>query len=251
MTSKIDMLAEEIAALRQDIHSILHKEQEKEKSLNLASDRIQVLKPLKEREITIASDSLKREMIQDCQIKEKCYQVFMEFLRQVNDLMLEEKVSGQLINAYREKILSIQKNPRFEKCPTCFDELNRLFEQHVSLLKALNLNTDKEIKPKESSFSISDFVSSVLEPLSNEQRFIIVQSVSHAPKSYSELSQTTKLRGGNLLFHINKLKEKNLIIQGCDRGDYLITPRGETALQKFLDLAEQLNREQDVIQKNN
>jgi DNA-binding transcriptional ArsR family regulator len=250
MTSKIDRLSEEIALLRQDIQSILYSEQEYGNNQNHLSERVKFLNPLKEREIAIASDSLKREMVQDCQVKEKCYQVFMDFLRQVNDLIIEETISEQLINAYQERILSIQKNPRFETCPICFAEINRLFEQHVSLLKALNVCDNTGIELKDSSVSISDFVSSILDPLSNEQRFIIVQAVSNSPKSYSELSQLTKLRGGNLLFHINKLEEKNLIVQRCDRGDYLITPRGKIVLEKFLDLADQLTREKEIIRKN-
>ena len=249
MTSKIDRLTEEIVSLRQDIQSILQKEQKSESNLNDASEREKIIQPLKEREISIASESLKKEMVQDCQVREKCYHVFMDFLRQVNDLILEENISEQLISAYRKKVQSLQKNPRFEACPTCFTEINRLFEQHISLLKALNLHNHTNDQPQESFFSIPDFVSSILEPLSNEQRFMIVQAVSQSPKSYSELSQITRLRGGNLLFHVNKLEQKNLIVQRCDRGDYLITPRGKIALDKILDLANLLSHEQKMIRE--
>jgi predicted transcriptional regulator len=44
--------------------------------------------------------------------------------------------------------------------------------------------------------------------------------------TFSALSQLTGLRGGNLLFHIQKLVECNLILQRHERGDYMITEKG-------------------------
>ena len=45
-------------------------------------------------------------------------------------------------------------------------------------------------------------------------------------RTFSTLSELTGLRGGNLLFHIQKLLETDLILQRHERGDYMITKKG-------------------------
>jgi predicted transcriptional regulator len=44
--------------------------------------------------------------------------------------------------------------------------------------------------------------------------------------SFSAFSKLTGLRGGNLLFHLQKLLDSGLIIQQHERGDYMITGKG-------------------------
>ena len=69
-------------------------------------------------------------------------------------------------------------------------------------------------------------VKSILEPLSNKQRLQILKSLASDTRTFSTLSQRTGLKGGNLLFHIQKLVECNLILQRHERGDYMITEKG-------------------------
>ncbi|MFH0967052.1 MAG: ArsR family transcriptional regulator, partial [Methanobacteriota archaeon] len=55
-------------------------------------------------------------------------------------------------------------------------------------------------------------------------------------KTFSDLSHLTKLRGGNLLFHIRKLQEAGMIIQRHERGDYIITEKGFRILSSIRDI---------------
>ena len=54
-------------------------------------------------------------------------------------------------------------------------------------------------------------------------------------KTFSALSELTGLRGGNLLFHIQKLLESELILQRHERGDYMITNKGFNLLIMLAD----------------
>ncbi len=58
------------------------------------------------------------------------------------------------------------------------------------------------------------------------QRFQILTALMNQTRTFSEISQLTGLRGGNLLFHIKKLMDSGLILQRHERGDYIITDRG-------------------------
>jgi len=69
-------------------------------------------------------------------------------------------------------------------------------------------------------------VKNVLEPLSNKQRLQILKAMASETKTFSSLSQITGLKGGNLLFHIQKLLDSEMIIQRHERGDYMLTDKG-------------------------
>jgi predicted transcriptional regulator len=62
-------------------------------------------------------------------------------------------------------------------------------------------------------------------------------------RTFSSLSELTGLRGGNLLFHIQKLLENDLIIQRHDRGDYMITKKGFNLLLVLVDVNKLLQNE--------
>jgi predicted transcriptional regulator len=66
----------------------------------------------------------------------------------------------------------------------------------------------------------------MLEPLSNRQRLQILKATAVETKTFSELSELTGLRGGNLLFHLQKLLDSGMILQRHERGDYMITEKG-------------------------
>jgi predicted transcriptional regulator len=56
-------------------------------------------------------------------------------------------------------------------------------------------------------------------------------------RTFSTLSELTGLRGGNLLFHIQKLLETDLILQRHERGDYMITKKGFNLLTMLADFS--------------
>lgn len=79
-------------------------------------------------------------------------------------------------------------------------------------------------------------VSEILEPLSNKQRLQMLKALSAETKTFSALSTLTGLRGGNLLFHLQKLQDGGMILQRNERGDYMITEKGYKALRGISEL---------------
>jgi len=55
--------------------------------------------------------------------------------------------------------------------------------------------------------------------------------------------EITGLRGGNLLFHIQKLLETNLILQRHERGDYMITKKEFNLLMILADFQKSMKTE--------
>ncbi|HNS24836.1 MAG TPA: ArsR family transcriptional regulator, partial [Methanobacteriaceae archaeon] len=53
---------------------------------------------------------------------------------------------------------------------------------------------------------------------------------------FSQLSELTGLKGGNLLFHLQKLTETDMILQRHERGDYMITEKGYSVLMALSEL---------------
>nr|WP_281063939.1 winged helix-turn-helix domain-containing protein [Methanococcus voltae] len=88
---------------------------------------------------------------------------------------------------------------------------------------------DNEYKIKINEISEKEVIK-VFEPLSNERRLIILNSLLMSDRTYSELSNITGIRGGNLLFHLRKLQYSKLISQNHERGDYFLTYKGQKIL---------------------
>jgi predicted transcriptional regulator len=90
---------------------------------------------------------------------------------------------------------------------------------------------NQEQKPDISALKTGVVMSDILEPVSNHQRLEILRAVAFETKSFSAFSELTGLRGGNLLFHLQKLTDSGLILQQHERGDYMITEKGFKILQ--------------------
>jgi predicted transcriptional regulator len=74
-------------------------------------------------------------------------------------------------------------------------------------------------------------------------------------KSFSAFSELTSLRGGNLLFHLQKLLDNGLILQMHERGDYMITDKGLKILEGLQEIYSSLqcsplqNHEENILKK--
>ncbi|MBN2109544.1 MAG: helix-turn-helix transcriptional regulator [Methanosarcinaceae archaeon] len=63
-------------------------------------------------------------------------------------------------------------------------------------------------------------------------------------RSFTELSKPTELTGGNLLFHIQKLSDRGMILQRRERGDYIIRSGGYSVFKGIAQIyASTRNRE--------
>jgi len=189
-----------------------------------------------------AEISLEKNM-EICEMKPTCKTVFTEFLDGNTELLKENNISDSSIQEKKDELVKIKEKGPYSKCETCFSEVQTLFNQQLNLIRSNDIyrnNTIQEEKPKISSIPEEKMVKEVLEPLSNKQRLQILKEMSSKALSFSALSELTGLRGGNLLFHIQKLQESDLIIQRHERGDYMITNKGFNLLMLLADFQKQL-----------
>jgi len=81
------------------------------------------------------------------------------------------------------------------------------------------------------------------DALSSTARVQILKTLHDESKSFTALSKLTKLRGGNLLFHLDKLQSKGLIRQREERGEYQISLQSHNLLNSLLEVVKVLEIE--------
>ena len=175
---------------------------------------------------------LEANMVGDCQMKTACKALFSDLLKGNLDHLKAGGISEESIGGARSKMEDMRRKAPREECATCFSQAGRLLEKQLDLMRSLRVYRDGDIEKG----SIEDLdeegvVRRLLDPLGSGQRLQIIKALALETKSFSALSKLTGLRGGNLLFHLQKLSEARMIIQRHERGDYMITARGYKALQ--------------------
>lgn len=176
--------------------------------------------------------SLERGMVEKCQMRDTCKSKFTELLEKNVDLIKQDEVPETQVTGSREELENLRAEAPFDKCDVCFSEVTDIFEKQLKLMRSLHIyNGPEEKKIDISDISEDSLVREVFEPLSNRQRLQIIKAVAVETKTFTALSHLTGLRGGNLLFHIQKLLDSNMIIQRHERGDYMITEKGYQVLK--------------------
>ncbi len=193
-------------------------------------------------QIDNAKADLSAHMVGDCRMRDKCYEVFMDFLQNTAQHIKDGKVSDEIIQSYREQMKTMRSKGPYDRCDTCFTEVHRLFEKQIDLMQSLGIYA-KARGTGESGREIPDevVVKDLLEPVANIQRFQILKSLAVQTRTFSDISQMTGLKGGNLLFHIRKLTDTGMILQRHERGDYVITDKGFKTITAIAELYRVLN----------
>ncbi len=154
------------------------------------------------------------------------------------DELASSNASEETVAARRSQLRELSESAPSDHCGTCFSKAGELYEKQVRLMRSMRLyRTPSQEKREIEGISVGDFVKGTLEPVANKARLQMLQAVSNGTMTFSALSELTGLRGGNLLFHINKLIANEMIIQRHERGDYMITEKGYRTLIALCDLA--------------
>lgn len=199
---------------------------------------------------------LERNMVKKCSEKMNCTSAFTSLLQQNAELIKHGKVDSTLISNNRKKLDELRCGAPFSKCEQCFSEVSSLFIKQVNLMRSMRIYSDnQEHKSNISSIKTDTIMSEILEPVSNNHRLEILKAVAFEMKSFSAFSELTGLRGGNLLFHLQKLLDNGLILQMHERGDYMITDKGLKILQGLQEIHSSLqnsqmqNRTENILQE--
>jgi DNA-binding transcriptional ArsR family regulator len=180
---------------------------------------------------------LESRMVQDCQMKETCKALFSDLLKNNIGRIKEGEVSEESIGSTRAKMEQMRVKAPYEQCKNCFSEAARLFDKQIDLMRSLRVYRDHDAsKDALKDLPEDEVVREILEPLSNKQRLQMLKALSIETRTFSSLSAFTGLRGGNLLFHLQKLQESGMILQRHERGDYMITEKGFGVLMAISEL---------------
>ncbi len=180
---------------------------------------------------------LEKGMVEKCPMKDTCKSKFSSILNRNAEIAHEEKIDEKSISNNEYKIEELHKNAPYEKCDICFSEVSQTFQKQVNLIRSMQIYDNNHTnKKKISEINENILVKEILEPLSHTQRIQIMKSMSNQTQTFSALSEITGLRGGNLLYHIQKLLDTDMIIQRHERGDYMITEKGYKIMSVFLEL---------------
>lgn len=183
------------------------------------------------------NSGLERNMVKKCPEKENCRSSFTALLQKNAGLVKQGKIDEVLLSGNREKLEELRCGAPYSKCDQCFSEVSSLFTKQVNLMRSMRIYAgNQEQKPDISALETGALMREILEPVSNSQRLEILRAVAFETKSFSAFSEITGLRGGNLLFHLQKLMDSGLILQQHERGDYMITEKGFKILQGLNEL---------------
>ena len=184
-----------------------------------------------------AATRLDSGMTKRCDMRKECRSRFMGFLDDNLELLDLPRIDEEEINARIELLESIKAKGVLGRCDGCFTEVGTLFQQQMDLMRSLKLYRSREdVRNSIDILPETEVVKTLLEPLSNGQRLSILKSLAKTPRSFSELSSLTSLKGGNLLFHLQRLTTSGMISQRSGRGDYALSERGMKALEMINDL---------------
>lgn len=217
-------------AIHQDIKRLMEKSNQEYLDLRLANLKKDIINSVTAYVKEDIEKGLEKNMVNPCHMKETCKKRFTEFLKSNADIIKYKSVSKEVIDSKRAELSEIKEDAPFDKCDICFSEVDSLYDKQMNLISSLQIYNDNNVDKTEISSIPEEIVKNVLEPVSNEQRLQILKSMALETMTFTAISELTGLRGGNLLYHIQKLLESGLIIQQHERGDYMITGKGYNLL---------------------
>ncbi len=176
-------------------------------------------------------------MVKRCEMRPECRKKFMELLDENLGLLERPRVTDEDIDIQAEKLGALRSHVAAGKCNGCFQEVGSLIQDQTDLMRQLRLYRSKEeVRDSIDTMPEDIIVRDILEPMSNPQRMLILKALSRSQRSFTELSSLTNLRGGNLLFHLQRLTSTGMVFQRGGRGDYALTPKGQRSLETVNDL---------------
>lgn len=232
----------EIKNIVKDIHKDLKTMSEKsnEEYLNLMYSNLknEFVSSMNGYMIGKIDPELEQRMVNPCDMREQCKNTFKKYLTKHTDNLSPDNISKKRIAKIKNEFEKIKKNKQKEECDICFNEVSNVFENHVNLIKSVKLynNQKEEDERKISDIDEKNLVKTILNPISHEKRLKILKSIALEPQSFSNLSNLTNLKGGNLIFHINKLQKNDLIFQKQEHQEYMLTTKGFKVIKTLLNM---------------
>ncbi len=156
--------------------------------------------------------------------------------------------SYNALKAARENLLELKHG--FEEmgrpgCVSCIENGSMLMQSNMQLLFQLRLIETPAVSLVQNMATINSLDAEkasdlIVNPISNKVRIQILQSIYRGENRFNDLSRATGQEGGQLLYHIRKLKDTAYLDQ-FESKDYVLTTKGMKALVMLAQLSHELN----------
>ncbi|WP_135610048.1 winged helix-turn-helix domain-containing protein [Methanococcoides sp. AM1] len=177
----------------------------------------------------------------ECPMQTKCIPHLVNFFEGLVDHTRNGQVSEDNIKQMRIDFDKIKELAPFDHCSNCIQKAERYFDQQVGMLQTIGVyRNESNIQLQVRDIHEEQLASLIGDPLSSAVRVRILKALYDEGRSFTELSKLTELRGGNLLFHLEKLQSKGMIGQRGERGEYRISVQGYEALNSMTELVGKL-----------
>jgi predicted transcriptional regulator len=244
--SEIDDIKEKLNEIHRDMRTFIEDSNREHLESILAFVRNDYSNVLEKHLIADVKAGLSKNMVKKCDKLEECRPVFTDMLQKNAALVKQAHVDCDIIDDSRLALKNLRNGMPYDKCDICFSEASDLFEKQVNLMQSMRIyETKNDTKQDISLLPAQTVIDEVLESLCHAKRFEILKAVSSQSMSFSALSKLTDLRGGNLLFHLQKLSDSGMIIQRHERGDYMITGKGFKVMEGIGDIYSSLAPEEN------
>lgn len=243
---ELHSIKEEVTSLRNEFSRFLQKANQQHIEGMIEEMRKSYMRSMVDYLCEDASDRMHTHMTADCGMRDFCEKAFRELLQETAGLVGRGRIEAETIKLYRDKLEELKKGAKTSNCSRCFSEATNLYEKQVKLMRSLQIYEEKDEADKKidiSEIEPEKLVTEVCEPVANRQRLLMLKALSGESKTFSELSKLTGLRGGNLLFHLQKLLETGMVLQRNERGDYIITRKGYSTLQGLSRIYSEIEKE--------
>ena len=129
-------------------------------------------------------------------------------------------------------------------CVTCLENEARLMVSNMQLLSQLRLIETPAVLLSQNTATVNSLDAEmasqlIVNPLSNKVRIQILQSIYRGENRFNDLSRATGQEGGQLLYHIRKLRDTDYLDQ-FESKDYVLTSKGMKALVMLAQLSQEL-----------
>ena len=130
-------------------------------------------------------------------------------------------------------------------CVSCIESGASMIRSNMQLLSQLRLIETPAVSLAQNTATVNSLDAEkandlIVSPLSNKVRIQILQSIYRGENRFNDLSRATGLEGGQLLYHIKKLKEAAYVDQ-FESKDYVLTPKGMKCLVMLAQLSHELS----------
>lgn len=241
---EFENLKSEIVSLKKDINRVLQRSNSHYNNALLMEMRSDFSRPVLQYMLQNTKETLNEGFCSDCDKTELCKTAFSNLLQEMALLLVENRFSEEALESFRERFDELKSFAPNDKCDACVLTVSKVFDNQMELMYSF-INPPEKTNAYGDKLNLNeipeDVVTDICEPLANRQRLLILRSLNSDSMSFSEISKITGLRGGNLLFHIQKLLDTNMVLQKAERGDYVITKKGHLTLKGMAELYEKLS----------